>query len=309
MAWTAATSSYEGLELMVYRSRDKWLFIALFLLPAMALYGGFVLLPYLEGIQKSFTSWSGFSGDAPFVGLGNYATLLGDDVFLKSVANNLILAAGTLPLVFAIALALAVSLNRTGRYVKVLRVVVVLPILLALPTVAALARQAYQPDWGFINYFLRAAGLEGLASPWLAQPGLALYAVAAAWIWYAASFYFIIFSAGLQNISPEVVEAARLDGAGPARLFWHITLPLLAPVLRVSVVFFIVGIFVFAFPLVHVMTQGGPSHQTEVMATWLYDQAFLQAKFGYASAIGVAVLVVSMTLAAVGAALIRNKAE
>lgn len=284
------------------------LFISLFLAPAVFLYGIFVVNPYLAAIQRSFTSWSGFSGQAPFVGLSNFRQLLEDEVFVLSVKNSMILVL-TLPVVFAISLGLAVTLNKQDRFAKIMRIVVVLPILLSLPTVAALAKQAYQPDWGFINYFLRAVALDAWASPWLAEPNLALYAVAAAWIWYATSFYFIIFSAGLHNIPPDIFEAAKLDGAAAWGMFTKITLPLLVPVLRVSVFFFIVGIFLFAFPLIHVMTQGGPGHQTEVMATWLYKQAFLEAKFGYASAIGVAVLVLSLALAGIGTGLLRKQVD
>jgi ABC-type sugar transport system permease subunit len=286
--------------------RRRLVSAAMFLLPALALYGLFVLYPYVLATQRSFTAWSGFSGMAPFVGLQNFQALLDDKVFIQSVENNLVLMA-TLPIVFSISLLLSVVLYREYRFAKTMRVIVVMPLLLALPTVAALARQAYQPDWGFVNSILDVLGLQAWRRPWLAEPDIALYAVAAAWIWYATSFYFIIFSAGLRNIPHEIFEAAELDGARPWKQFTHITFPLLKPVLRVSVFFYVIGIFLFAFPLVHVMTQGGPSHATEVMGTWLYSQAFLQAKFGYASAIGVAVLVVSLVIAGLGALLLRSK--
>lgn len=281
--------------------------ITAFITPALVLYVVFVAYPYLQGVLKSLTAWSGLSGKAEFIGLENYLGLLRDEVFLQSVRTSLTLAVLTIGPIFGLALFIAVMLARPGRLAAFLRAVAVLPLLLSLPTVAVLARQAFQVDWGFVNSGLRAVGLSQLERAWLGDADLALFAVAAAWIWFATSFYVLIFYAGIQNIPDDLYAAARVDGATTFQLLRYITVPLLWDVLRVSVVFFVVGLFVFSFPLIHVMTDGGPSHTTEIMASWLYKEAFVSSKFGYASTIGVAILALALLLSLTSARLMRRE--
>lgn len=281
--------------------------IVMFIAPALLIYVVFVAFPYVQGLLRSLTMWSGLSGRSEFVGLGNYAALLEDRLFLQSVANNVALAAVSVVPIFGIALLIAAMLARPGRFSAVLRAVIVLPLLLSLPAVAVLARQIFQINWGLVNSALRVIGLESLATAWLGDPDTALFAVAATWIWFATSFYILIFYAAIVNIPEDLYLAASVDGANAIQAFRHLTVPLIWDTIRVSIVFFIVGMFIFAFPLIHVMTEGGPSNSTEVMATRLYKEAFISSKFGYASAIGVAILLVAIVMAAVSTILTRRE--
>jgi N-acetylglucosamine transport system permease protein len=285
----------------------KWPVILVFVGPALLLYSIFVLYSYARGLFMSLTNWSGLSGRADFVGLANFSALLADEVFRLSVLHNLQLALYTIIPIFTVALFLAVVLNRPGPWAFSLRVALFVPLLLSVPASAVLGRYIYDPAWGLLNSTLKMVGLGSFAKAWLGEVSYALPAVAAIWIWHAVGFYMLIFYAGLQGIPTDLYDAAKVDGAGPWQQFWSITLPLLWETLRVSLVFFIIGVWTYAFPLVHVMTEGGPSHATEVLGTWLNYNAFWVSKFGYASAMGVALFLMVFVFSAIGVWLMRRE--
>ncbi|WHT16342.1 sugar ABC transporter permease [Crossiella sp. CA-258035] len=271
-------------------------FLACALLPALVLHVVFVLSPYAQAFYLSLTDWNGVGGTARFVGLANFAQLAEDSLFLAGVRNNLVLLL-TLPVAtVAIGLFLATLLRfggRSGRSgvrgARFYSIVFFFPQLLSVSIVAVLWGFAYNPNSGLINGALRAVGLDGLARSWLAEPGLALFAVLAVLIWSGVGFYLVLFSAAIDGIPREYYEAALLDGAGRWTAFWRITLPLLRE--NVQVAFVYLGMAALdGFALVQIMTvgPGGPDGATEVIGLSLYRTAFSYGKFGYAAAMGVA---------------------
>ncbi|MGQ9585382.1 MAG: carbohydrate ABC transporter permease [Anaerolineae bacterium] len=285
----------------------KWPVIGVFVAPALILYLVFVVYPYFEGFRKSLTAWSGLTGTAKFVGLGNFRALLQDPVFLTGLRNTVLLWVYTMPPVLVLALFLAVVLNRPGGWAYALRVAFFMPALLSTPAAAALGTQIYNAKWGLFNSTLKALGLNVFTRMWLGEPNLALLAVASIWIWIVTGFYMIIFHAGLQNIPVELLDAARVDGANAWQQFRFVTLPLLWEVVKVAVVFFIIGSFAYSFALIHVMTEGDPAHATEVIGTWLYYKAYREASFGYAAAMGVVIFLLSFMFSAIGVWVMRRE--
>ncbi|HEY0535329.1 MAG TPA: sugar ABC transporter permease [Actinoplanes sp.] len=271
------------------------------LVPALALHVVFVLSPYAQSFYLSLTDWNGVAGDAHYVGAGNYARLGGDSLFLDAVRNNAVMLA-VVPLVtIAIGLFLAGMLHRGGRGLaggRAYQIVYFFPQLLSLVVIGVLWGFVYSPNTGLINSGLRAVGLGSFARSWLAEPSLALIAVMAVLIWSSVGFYVVLFSAAIEAIPRDLFEAATLDGAGGWTTFRRVTLPLVRESVQVAFVY--LGIAALdGFAVVQVMTvgPGGPDGATEVIGLSLYRTAFGYAKFGYASAMGVALFFATLTLA------------
>ncbi|MDY7089915.1 MAG: sugar ABC transporter permease [Actinomycetota bacterium] len=277
----------------------RWRFLLGALVPALVLHVIFVLSPYVQAFYLALTDWTGVAGQASFVGADNFARLGSDSLFLDAVRNNLVILA-VVPLVtIAIGLFLASMLRHSpARIGQGYRIVYFFPQLLSLVVIAVLWSFVYNPNTGLLNSGLRAAGLGGLARSWLAEPGWALIAVMAVLVWSSVGFYVVLFSAAIEGIPAELFEAAKLDGAGRWATFWKVTLPLVRESVQVAFVY--LGIAALdAFAVVQVMTvgPGGPDGATEVIGLSLYRTAFAYGKFGYASAMGVALFFATLTLA------------
>jgi len=275
------------------------------LLPALVLHVVFVLSPYAQAFYLSLTDWTGVAGSAHFVGAANYARLGGDALFLDAVRNNAVMLL-VVPLVtIGLGLFLASMLHLGGRGGRrgiagsgAYQIVYFFPQLLSLVVIAVLWGFVYNPNTGLLNSGLRAAGLGALARSWLAEPHLALPAVMAVLIWSSVGFYVVLFSAAIDAIPKELFEAALIDGAGGWHTFRRVTLPLVRESVQVAFVY--LGIAALdAFAVVQVMTvgPGGPDGATEVIGLSLYRTAFTYGKFGYASAMGVALFFATLTLA------------
>jgi N-acetylglucosamine transport system permease protein len=275
------------------------------LVPALVLHVVFVLSPYAQAFYLSLTDWTGVAGTAHFVGAGNYARLGGDSLFLDAVRNNAVMLV-VVPLVtIGLGLFLASMLHLGGRSGRrgiagsgAYQIVYFFPQLLSLVVIAVLWGFVYNPNTGLLNSGLRAAGLGGLARSWLAQPHLALAAVMAVLVWSSVGFYVVLFSAAIDAIPKELFEAALIDGSTGWHTFRRVTLPLVRESVQVAFVY--LGIAALdAFAVVQVMTvgPGGPDGATEVIGLSLYRTAFTYGKFGYASAMGVALFFATLTLA------------
>ncbi|MBL7257980.1 carbohydrate ABC transporter permease [Paractinoplanes lichenicola] len=277
----------------------RWRFLLGALVPALVLHVVFVLSPYAQAFYLSLTDWTGVAGQASFVGVDNYVRLGGDSLFLDAVRNNLVLLA-VVPLVtIGIGLFLASMLRHSpARLGQGYRIVYFFPQLLSLVVIAVLWSFVYNPNTGLLNSGLRAIGLDGLTRSWLAEPAWALVAVMAVLVWSSVGFYVVLFSAAIEGIPAELFEAAKLDGAGRWATFWKVTLPLVRESVQVAFVY--LGIAALdAFAVVQIMTvgPGGPDGATEVIGMSLYRTAFSYGKFGYASAMGVALFFATLTLA------------
>ena len=275
----------------------RWRFLLGALVPALVLHVVFVLSPYAQAFYLSLTDWTGVAGEAHYVGAGNYARLGGDSLFLDAVRNNAVMLVVVPFATIAIGLALA-SLLRRRRGAGGYQIVYFFPQLLSLVVIGVLWSFVYNPNTGLLNSGLRAVGLGSLARSWLAEPAFALAAVMAVLVWSSVGFYVVLFRAAIDGIPPELYEAALLDGAGAWTTFRRITVPLVRETVQVAFVY--LGIAALdGFAVVQVMTvgPGGPDGATEVIGLSLYRNAFTYGKFGYASAMGVALFFATLTLA------------
>ncbi len=273
--------------------RGRTAFIVSFLAPATLIYGWFVVWPFLQAVQFSTYRWRGLSMNRQFTGAENFKRLFGDQVFWQSVGHNLWLLLVCGVVTVALSVGLAHALKGGGLAGRTLRAVYLFPQVISLVAVAVLWQFIFNPQ-GLLNGGLR---LIGVTKPptWLGDPKLALGAVGAAFVWYVLGFYVMLFAAGLQSIPEDVFEAAELDGSKGMHRFTRLTWPLLWSVKRVAVVYLVVNVM-NVFALVFLMTRGGPDRKSEVMLTYLYEQAFTDSQFGYATALAVGNFVVIMAL-------------
>jgi raffinose/stachyose/melibiose transport system permease protein len=271
----------------------------LFLLPGLILFGFAVLLPMVLTVGFSFTEWNGF-GPMTFVGLDNYARAARDAVFRGSFVHVLIYIAATLILEVLVGLGLAGLVSmRPGRLW--FRVAIFAPVMLPLVVVAVLWSFVYNPDLGLLNGALAAVGLESFQRIWLGDTSTALLAISVVSGWVFAGFYMIIFYAAFRQIPSEIIEAARLDGAGEWALFRRIKVPMIRGATGVAVLLCVTGGFQ-GFDLFFVLTNGGPYGSTEIPTTLLVRTVFRNGEVGYGSAM--AVLLTAVVLA-VGLVYIR----
>ena len=286
--------------------RGKWPIIVVFLAPTLVLYGVFVIIPYAAGIAISFTNWAGFSAQFAFVGIQNYTQMLGDPVWRLALLHNVIMLIVLPIFVLGIALAFASLLTQGGtsaifrriRFSQFYRISFFLPYMMPVTIVAILWQFVYNPNFGLLNGFLRLVHLNALTRTWLGDPTTALGAIAVVAIWSTVGFYMVLFIAGIQGIPTTMFEAAAIDGADRLQMFVRVTIPLLWNQLQVAIVY--VGIYAFdLFALVQIMSfsQAGPNNATQVMGFYLYQTAFSYAHFGYASAMGVGIFILSIVLA------------
>jgi len=281
----------------------KYRLIIPFLLPALALYGVFVLWPYAQAIYVSFTEWRGVSASKPWVGLDNYQRAWGDERLREALSRNgqiLIV----LPLVtIAIALTFAALFTQGSNAIRgasFYRVVFFFPQVISAVIVGMLWGYVYHPNVGLLNGVLGAVGLDSLERAWLGNPSTILWAIVAVLVWSSVGFYMVIYIASMQSIPTTFYEAAVLDGANRWTTFKDITFPLIWETLRTTIIYLgIVALDVFV--IVQVMTGGGvgSGRRAEVAALYLYNQAFDRSRWGYASAIGVIMLLITLILSVV----------
>jgi N-acetylglucosamine transport system permease protein len=287
----------------------KYRFIASFLVVPLALYVVFVVSPYLQAFYISMTDWRGFSAERNFIGLGNYAELASDGRFWRAIWHNALLLIVVPVVTLGIALFLASMTTLGGRQgaagrggvrgSRFYQVVFFFPHVVPLVIAGVLFAFFYNPEAGLLNGLLRVVGFEWLTRAWLGDTTFALPAVMGVLIWIYVGFYYVVFSAAMKSLPADVFEAAVLDGAGRLRTFRHITLPMITDSIKSSYIY--LGILMLdGFALLQVMLpDGGPDGSTEVVAQYLYRAAFTEGRFGYASAIGVALCLVTLVLAVV----------
>jgi multiple sugar transport system permease protein len=262
-----------------------------FLSPWLIGFCAFTLLPVGMSLYYSFCDYS-LVQPPVYSGWDNYKQLMHDSVFRLVLKNTFLYAAMSLPSGMILALALAILLNRKIPGQTIFRTIIFIPSL--VPTIAAAALWLYllNPKQGLINMGLHAIGITGpswLNDPTWVLPGLALMSV------WSCGNTVIIYLAGLQDVPRELFEAAELDGAGPLRRLWHVTLPMISPVIFFNLVMAIIGVLqVFDAP--YLMTGGGPNQSSYFFTYYLYDCAFTYLKMGYASAMAWIQLLIVLAL-------------
>jgi N-acetylglucosamine transport system permease protein len=295
--------------------KGQYRFVAGFLLVPAALYVIFVIWPYVQTFGYSLTDWRGQSQTFRFVGLDNYRALLKDDVFLQAIWHNILFLVliPVITILLALFFAFMVNAGGHGRAGGVrgvtgsgfYKIVYFFPQVLSLAILAVLFDAVYRSDGGgLLNGFLIKLGVVGADHPveWLNEPDLVLWALIAVVVWHGVGFYLVLFSAAMQSVPRDIYEAALIDGAGRAQSFLRITLPLLWDTVQTAWVY--LGIVAMdMFVLVSSMTQGtyggGPDHHSDVMSTVLMRNFLYYGKSGYACAMGVVMLLLTLVLSLV----------
>jgi raffinose/stachyose/melibiose transport system permease protein len=276
-----------------------------FVLPALVIYFMFFGLPFLATIGLSFTDWNGL-GWPDFTGLANYARLAADGSMWSALSNNLIWVVLGTAVPVIVGLILAVMLWSDARGSVAYRTIFFLPVILSPVVIGVIWGWIYNPLFGLLNTGLREIGLGRWAMGWLGESETALYAVLLTAIWSYFGFCIVVLFAGLQKVNPELVEAARIDGASASQRFRHVIVPQIAPVLTMVIVYTVIGGF-NAFDMVWVMTQGGPNNASEVIATYTYEVAFRGNEYGYGATLSMVMSVVAL-LAAWATMVLRRRA-
>ena len=270
--------------------RDKKA-IAVFLLPAFIVYSVIVMVPILVSIYYSCLDWNGI-GKKTFVGLNNYIKLFGDSVFRQAFGNNIIyiIIVMVLQLGFGFSIAVLLTYLKKGR--GFIQTVYYIPSVITVIAISQLFTgfYSYEP-LGLFNIFRRMLCMEPIA--FLSEYKTVLWAVASVEGWQYIGIYMIIFYSALVSVSPDILEAARIDGATELQILVKIRIPAIANVIMLSCILSLVGALRgFAAPMN--MTKGGPNHRSEILATYMYKKAFTSRDYGYGSAIAVIILILSI---------------
>jgi multiple sugar transport system permease protein len=270
------------------RGREALIFLIPAALPILAL----SVAPLARGIYLGFTdSRAGFGVPTHWIGLENFRQLIHDDLFVNSFKIGVIWAVSVTFLQFCLALGLALLLSQPLRFRWLARSLALVPWAMPPVVVGIMWRLVFQPQAGVLNELLYRAHLPGSSIDWLSDFKWALPAVILVGIWAGMPQTTVALLAGVQSIQDELHEAAAVDGAGTLRRFWTITLPQLRPVIVAITTLDLIWNF-NSFGLVYVLTQGGPGHSTELPMLFAYNQAFKYGEFGYASALGDAMVLV-----------------
>jgi ABC-type sugar transport system permease subunit len=284
--------------LFARRRHRELLLIWLLLTPALLIFLAFRIVPLLWNLLLSFQFWSPMK-PAEFAGLYHYEEMfIYDDVFWTALRNTFVYML-TAPIAIVIALALALMVNSKIKGRGVYRMIIFMSYPLMVVAVGIIWRWLYDERVGLINYVLRQTGILDQPIAFRESYATALPAVIAAAIWQIVGFFMIILLTGLQNIPPNLYEAASIDGAGRVSQFCRITLPLLRPSIFLCFVIAIIASFT-SFDLIYVMTGGGPGHATELLITYIYKSAFKLSQFDYAGALTIVMFVLFVGLALLG---------
>ena len=276
-------------------ARDRRRLILPFLAPFLVLQTVLFAWPVVQSLPISLMNFTGIGDNMQFVGLANYAELVGDSEFQQVVVTTFRFAIFGGLLTLPVALYFAVILNQDLPLRKVLKLVVFAPTLISVVAASLLWIEIFDPSVGLLSNGLTALGLSSWNHAWLGEPGTAFWAVIVAMLWQGIGTYVILFLAALQTLPREFYDAARIDGAGAWRCFVNVTFPLIWDVTRILILLYVIG-GLQAFTWQFILTRGGPYSTTEVMGMYLYEKAFQMSRFGYATAVGVVMLVLIMGL-------------
>ena len=270
-----------------------WLFVA----PALFIYAVVVVYPMVFSIYLSFFRWDGIAPTKAFIGLQNYVALFASDpVFWIALTNNAIWLVAALILPTSIGLTLALILNSKFRGSRIFRTIFYIPAVLSLAVVGLIWTWMYQPTLGLINQVLDLFGWKALEHNWLGDPQVALYAVIIAAAWNATGLPMLLYLAGLQTVSTELLEAAKVEGAGPVRRFLYVTFPLLRETTLIVLAITAIN-SLKAYDIVYAMTYGGPANRTQVLGTWMYFQTYNYNTVGGGTAIAVVLFALTLIFA------------
>jgi N-acetylglucosamine transport system permease protein len=289
------------------RKKKEKMFLACCVAPALIGFCIFILYPAIQVFRMSLYKWSGGTGKKTFIGLDNFTTLFANKSFQLAFRNTVFLMVFVTIVTMAFSLFFAAVISRgklkEGNFY---RVVLFFPNVLSIVVIGIIFKNLFNPVTGIVNSALK--GL-GMASPpnWFGDSRYVLWVIALAMIWQAVGYYMVMYIAGMDGISPELYEVSDLEGANRLQEFFKITLPLIWPTVRTTLVFFILSTMNMSFQFVTVMTNGEPQGASEVLLSYVNLQAFSNANFGYAMSVSVVVFLFSFVLAILAQVLTARK--
>ena len=279
----------------------------LFILPHFLLFTVFLLYPIFRGLQISMFDWKIMLKTQHFIGLANYQALMHDKVFWIAMGNTFRFMILTVAINVSLALLVATGLKNGFHGSDVMRVLFYAPGILSVAVVGIISIRVWEPQLGIINYYV-ANVLGGPRIAWVSNPRLIIPVLSLTTVWWTFGFPMLVFIAGLHGIPETLYEAAKIDGASPMQTFRRITLPLIMPtMLFVVVTQFIAHMQVFSQP--YIITGGGPGNSSRTVVLYLYETAWKYFRYGYASAISVALAVIMVVVTVILFSLMRRRTE
>lgn len=296
----------KGLKLQSLRSgRFKEQALAYgFLAPSLLLFGVFLFYPLLKSVYLSLHLTDPRGRIAEFAGLDNFKELFASDAFMKSLQVTLSFTLMTVPACMILALLLAALSHNKLRGIRWFRFVFSLPVAISVGTGSVIWMMLYHPSLGTLNYFLTLTGLQPVS--WLTDPAWALVSIAIMTVWMNLGFNYIVLLSGLQSVPEDIYDSAKIDGSGPLRTFFRITLPLVSPTLFFTGVVSVIGAFQ-SFGQIHILTKGGPMNSTDVIVFNIYQDAFVNFRFGIGSAQALVLFAIILILTVVQFRLFERK--
>lgn len=278
----------------------------LFVLPALVIVGIFFLIPLGFAIWMSLTRWN-IAGFQEFVGMANYEAILGDRQFRSAVLFTTVYTLVVTVLTFLIGFALALLVRAEERRLVVLRTMFYLPVVIGTAVGSFIFLWLFNDQVGAVNGVLRALGIIDQNIVWLANPETAFITLIAMITWKSAGFAMIVLLIGMQAVPADLYESARVDGASGRQQLWHITVPLIRPTIALVIILLVTGSYL-AFDQFYIITRGGPNNSTITAVYWIYNQAFIGFKLGYATAMSVVLMAFLIVLSAIQLRLLRRDA-
>ena len=292
----------------MHRLYSKKIYILLFLLPALILFCGVLIAPIGASAYYSLFNWKGVGASKEFIGFANYKELFTSNSigFMKALLNSLLLAALSVFIQLPLALGLALVLGKKIKGERLFLSIYFMPVLISTVVIGQLWLKIYNPEYGILNVFLRAIGLDGWTQIWLGTKKTALGSVFVPVLWQYVGYHMLLLYAGVKSVPNELREAAMLDGATDGQVNRYIVLPYIKPIIRISVIFAVTG-SLKSFDLIYVLTNGGPLHATEVPSTLMIRMLFIAKRYGIGSAIAVLLIALCFGFALLISAIFREE--
>ncbi|SHN50187.1 raffinose/stachyose/melibiose transport system permease protein [Butyrivibrio hungatei DSM 14810] len=289
------------------RDIEKGLAIFVFLLPGLLLFISILIAPIAVSLYRSLYDWNGFS-EGTFIGFNNYIELFtnGSIKFITSLKNSLILAFFSVFIQLPLALLLALLLGRGVKREKTFLSIFFMPVLISTVVIGQLWLKIYNPDYGLLNRFLDAVNLGHLKHVWVGDVKTALGSIIVPTVWQYVGYHMLLMYAGVKGVDIDLREAAMLDGATKWQVDKYIIIPIIKPILRVSVIFAVTG-SLKTYDLVRILTEGGPFQSTEVPSTLLENMLFLRNRYGMGSTISVMLIILCFAFALLITAAFKEK--
>lgn len=267
--------------------RDKKA-ICFFVLPALIWFCAIALFPVFQSAGYSLLSWDGVT-EAKFIGLNNYKEMFQDPLFFKSVWNSLLLGVASVFIQLPISMMLALILAAGVRGENFYRNAFFVPVVISGTIIAHLWLKVYHPTYGLLNMGLDTVGLESWQREWLGDEKTALFACFVPMVWQYIGYHMLLLYSAAKSISPEIIEAAQVDGANRFQISVRVIIPMIMPMIKACVIFAIIG-SLKSFDLIYILTNGGPVHASEVPSLLMYKKIFITNEYGYASAIAIFII-------------------